>query len=164
MAGALLTLLYRLTLHLELRDRASINMAAYVLENEQPFPDIMAANRKDIFAAWARYKPVAHFCGALLDLHISAIQAHDAEDERREFVADFLFDHTQELFELASVYQSFGLEFRLYRTKGQTPLHTNTLYQLPKADGQARGTTILPLNERLVATARRYRAHKRWVG
>ena len=85
-AGALLTFLYRLALHPEFRDRASINMAAYVLEKEQPFPDIMAANRKDIFAAWTRYKPVAHFCGALLNLHLSAMRAHDAEEERSEFV------------------------------------------------------------------------------
>jgi hypothetical protein len=95
-AGALLTLLYRLTLHSEFRDRASINIAAYVLEKERPFPDIMAANRKDIFAAWTRYKPVAHFCGALLNLHLSAMRAHDVEEERREFISTYLFDRTQE--------------------------------------------------------------------
>ena len=164
MAGALLTLLYRLTLHPELRDRASINMAAYVLEKEQPFPDIMAANRKDIFAAWARYKPVAHFCGALLNLHLSAMRAHDADEERSEFIQGYLFDRTQEFLELATVYQSFGLSYRLHRTKGQTPLDIETLYQLPQLGEQASTNTILPLSERLVETARRYRAHKRWSG
>ena len=99
MAGALLTMLYRLTLHPELRNRASINMAAHVLEMAPPFPDIMAANRKDIFAAWARYKPVAHFCGALLNLHISAMQADEAEEEPSEFVLSYLFDRTQEFLE-----------------------------------------------------------------
>ena len=49
MAGNLLTMLLRLTRHQELQHRASINMAAYVLEKEQPFPDVMAANRKDIY-------------------------------------------------------------------------------------------------------------------
>src|SRR5262245_17796355 len=37
-AGNLLTMLFRLTRHEELQRRASINVAAYVLENEQPFP------------------------------------------------------------------------------------------------------------------------------
>ena len=75
MAGNLLTMLLRLTRHQELQHRASINMAAYVLEKEQPFPGVMAANRKDIYEAWSRYKAVAHFCGAFANLYVNAVLA-----------------------------------------------------------------------------------------
>ena len=74
MAGNLLTMLLRLTTHQELLRRASINMAGYVLEKEQLFPDVMAANRKDIFKAWRKYKPVAHFCGAFSNFHVNALR------------------------------------------------------------------------------------------
>ena len=49
-------------------------MAVYILEKEQPFPDVMAANRKDIFEAWRRYKTVAHSCGAFSNLYVHALR------------------------------------------------------------------------------------------
>ena len=76
----------------------------------------------------------------------------------------YLFDRTQEFLELATVFQSFGLSYRLHRTKAQTPLDIETLYQLPQLGEQASEIAVLPLSERLVETARHYRAHKRWSG
>ena len=117
MAGNLLTMLLRLTRHEELQHRASINMAAYVLEKEQPFPDVMAANRKDIYKAWSRYKAVAHFCAALANLYVNAGLAGGNDDERTAFIQDRLFANTREFLEEVSLYQSFGLSYKLPRTR-----------------------------------------------
>jgi hypothetical protein len=120
-AGNLLTTLLRLTRHEGLQRRASINMAAYILEMQQPFPDVMAANRKDIFEAWSRYKAVAHFCGAFSNLYVRALRVGGDDDDRTAFIHDRFFTHTREFLHEAALYQSFGLSHELARTKGQTP-------------------------------------------
>jgi hypothetical protein len=162
MAGGLLTMLLGLSRHDEFRKRASVNLAAHVLEQEQPFPGVMAANRKDIFEAWRRYKPVAHFCGAVLNLHLHAPRAGGDDDERTAFVRDRLFAQTREFLEEAAFYQSFGLSYRLPRTKGRTPLEPDALHRVaPPPDQEAGELTVLPLSDRLADIARRYRAPKR---
>ena len=164
MAGNLLTMLLRLMRHQELQRRASINMAAYVLEKEQPFPDVMAANRKDIFEAWRRYKAVAHFCGAFSNLYIHAQRVGGDADERTAFIHDRLFAHTREFLHEAALYQSFGLSHKLAHTKSPTPLDPNTLHQV-LALGQEEGELeILALSDRLAEIARGYTAHKRYCG
>ena len=87
----------------------------------------------------------------------------DTDQERTEYIHGYLFDHTQEVLDLAATYQAFGLSYQLQRTKGQTPLDIDKLYQLPPLSEEASTFTILPLSEHLVDTARRYRAHKRWL-
>jgi hypothetical protein len=161
MAGALLGFLLRLAGHPAFRDRASINIAAFVLEEEPPFPGVMNANRKDILAAWSRYKPVAHFCGITLDLHLAAMRAGPTDEDRTNFMWETLFDHTDELIKGAAAYQAFGLAYRLPRSKGRTPLDPETLYRIPPLGAEAGEIPIQPLSERLVDIARRYRAPSR---
>jgi hypothetical protein len=164
MAGNLLTTLLRLTRHKKLQRSASINMAAYMLEKEQPFPGVMAANRKDILEAWSRCKPVAHFCGAFSNLYVHALRAGADADERTAFIHDRLFSHTREFLQEAAFYQSFGLSHKLPRTKDQTPLDPNVLYQVPPLGQEEGELAILPLSDRLAEIARRYTAQKRWYG
>jgi hypothetical protein len=153
--------LLRLARHPEFRERASINIAASVLEEAPPFPEVMNANRKDILAAWSRYKPVAHFCGITLDLHLAATRAGPTEEDRTDFMRGMLFDRTDELIKGAAAYQAFGLAYRLPRRKGRTPLDPETLHRLPPLGAEAGEITIHPLSERLVDIARRYRAPSR---
>jgi hypothetical protein len=164
MAGNLLTILLRLTRHEELGRRASINMAAYVLEREQPFPDVMAANRKDIFEAWRRYKAVAHFCGAYSNLYLHALRAGRNDHERTTFIHGRLFVETQDFLGEAVLYQSFGLSRKPARSNGQTALDPNTLHRVPPLDREVGELAILPLSDRLAEIARGYIAHKRYSG
>jgi hypothetical protein len=159
-AGAVLGLLLRMARHPRIGERASVNRAVFVLEEERPLRSMWSA-RKDIVRVWSQCNPVAHLCATMLDLTLAAAGHAANRAEANEHIYRLLFERTDELIGAVATYQAFGLSHQLPRTKGRTPLHPEAIYRLHPEPAGVDEHRILPLPDRLVEIALSYRAPKR---
>jgi hypothetical protein len=146
-AGLILALIRRMaTHHADLPGGASVNKAVFMLECVKA--PMLPRNSHDLRRAWATFKPVAHLGAALFDAMIreEPCPLHPGTC-MRAFLAD------------AEAYQQFGLQHVPARAKGAPFLDPGSTWLLPSPP-QWPSTRYVPapLDDRLLAAARQYRA------
>ncbi len=157
-AGMILALVRRMaTHHADLPGGASVKKAVYILERVN-IP-IIPHNRKDIRLAWTTYKPVAHFCAALLDLFVECFLEGGGPDRIGAEMERRLNEEFPGFLARADAYQEFGITYAPPRTKGQTILDKAEAWLLPdKKQWEPTPYVPAPFDDRLLEIARAYRA------
>lgn len=157
-AGLILALIYRMaTHHTDLPGGASVNKAVFILERVHV--PLVPRNSHDLRRAWATYKPVAHFCGALFDAFMASLATTKTQSAAAAEIQRKLREEFHEFLAVADAYQQFGLTYAPPRAKGQPILNPSEAWLLPeKKQWEPMPHTPAPLDARLLEAARAYRA------
>jgi len=116
--------------HSDLPGGASVKKAIYILENSN-LPNV-TSNRTNLYNAWKRYKPVAHFCAALFDWFMIAYEHNETPEQVSAALESELNENFPMFLAEAEAYLKFGLEHRLPRAKAQTLLDPAETWVLPE--------------------------------
>jgi hypothetical protein len=151
-AGLILALIRRMAEHHpKLPGGASVKKAVHIIETVK-IPMVIR-NSRDLRKAWAKYKPVAHFCAALFDRVVRlAVSSKDdaSSDGPLDDVMSFLGE--------AEAYLNFGTSYAALRSE-ETLLDPTEVWFIPE-DAAIVSTALVsaPLSGELLAAAQSYRA------
>lgn len=157
-AGAVLGMVRRMaTHHANLPGGASVKKAIFILERTKF--SLVPQNERDLRKAWAKYRPVAHFCAVLLDWFIAAARQSKTPKEISTVVQELMDEHFLLFLSEAEAYLEFGLAHRQQRTRAQTLLDPAETWVLPEYRPWAKSSsTPAPLSDFQLEAAREYRA------
>jgi len=157
-AGLILALIRRMaTHHADLPGGASVNKAVFILERIN-LP-MVPRNSHDLRKAWKTYKPVAHFCAALFDWFLIALENGGTPEEIATILEEELNDNFLMFLAEAEAYLNFGLSYRPPRAKAQTLLDPDETWTLPEhRPWPPSPMKPAPFDDLLMRTAKEYRA------
>lgn len=157
-AGLILALVRRIAAHhADLPGGASVNKAIFILARAK-FP-LTPRNERDLRKAWAKYRPVAHFCAALFDWFIIAYEHNETPEQVAAALEAQLNENFLMFLAEADAYLEFGLAYRLPRAKAQPTLDPAETWLLPQHRlWPASPNEPAPLSGLLLDAAREYRA------
>jgi hypothetical protein len=157
-AGLILALIRRMaTHHADLPGGASVNKAVFILERIT-LP-MVPRNSHDLRKAWKTYKPVAHFCAALFDWFLIALENGGTSEEIAAILEEELNDNFLMFLAEAEAYLNFGLSYSPPRAKAQTLLDPDETWTLPEhRPWPPSPMKPAPFDDLLMRTAREYRA------
>lgn len=157
-AGLILALIRRMaTHHADLPGGASVNKAVFILERIH-LP-MVPRNSHDLRKAWKTYKPVAHFCAALFDWFLIALENGGTPEEIAAVLEEELNDNFLMFLAEAEAYLNFGLSYRPPRAKAQTLLDAEETWTLPEhRPWPPSPMKPAPFDDLLMRTAKEYRA------
>ncbi len=157
-AGLILALIRRMAAHhADLPGGASVNKAVFILERAN-LP-LVPRNSHDLRRAWKTYKPVAHFCAALFDWFMIALENGGTPEEIAAIIEEELNDNFLMFLAEAEAYMEFGLGYRAPRAKAQALLDCEETWVLPEHRPWPRSPMVpRPFDETLMRVAREYRA------
>ena len=157
-AGLILALIRRMAKHHgDLAGGASVNKAVFILERVN-LP-MVPRNSHDLRKAWRTYKPVAHFCAALFDWFMIALNTGSTPEEIAAILEEQLNDEFLMFLSEAEAYMEFGLSYRPPRAKAQTLLDPEDTWILPKHRPWMKSPMVpAPFDDLLMRVAKEYRA------
>lgn len=157
-AGLILALIRRMAKHHgDLPGGASVNKAVFILERVN-LP-MVPRNSHDLRKAWRTYKPVAHFCAALFDWFMIALNTGGTPEEIAAILEEQLNDEFLMFLSEAEAYMEFGLSYRPPRAKAQTLLDPEDTWILPEHRPWMKSPMApLPFDDLLMGVAKEYRA------
>ena len=157
-AGLILALIRRMaTHHQDLPGGASVNKAVFILERVS-LP-MVPRNSHDLRKAWKTYKPVAHFCAALFDWFIIAMESGDTPEEIGAVMEEKLNNEFLMFLSEAEAYMEFGLGYRPPRAKAQALLDPEKTWTLPEhRPWSPSPMKPAPFDDLIMRVAREYRA------
>ncbi len=157
-AGLILALIRRMAKHHgDLPGGASVNKAVFILERVN-LP-MVPRNSHDLRKAWRTYKPVAHFCAALFDWFMIALNTGGTPEEIAAVLEEQLNDEFLMFLSEAEAYMEFGLSYRPPRAKAQTLLDPEDTWILPEHRPWMKSPMVpLPFDDLLMGVAKEYRA------
>lgn len=130
-AGLILALVRRMAAHhADLPGGASVNKALFILERVR-FP-LVPQNERDLRKAWAKYRPVAHFCATLFDWFMIAYEHNETPEEVSAALEAELNENFLMFLSEAEAYLEFGLTHRLPRARAQPLLDPAETWVLPE--------------------------------
>ena len=157
-AGLILALVRRMAMHHgDLAGGASVNKAVFILERIN-LP-MVPRNSHDLRKAWKTYKPVAHFCAALFDWFMIAMNTGGNPEEIAAILEEQLNEEFLMFLAEAESYMDFGLSYRPPRAKAQTLLNPEDTWILPEHRPWLKSPMVpVPFDDLLMRTAKEYRA------
>ena len=157
-AGLILALVRRMAKHHgDLAGGASVNKAVFILERVK-LP-MVPRNSHDLRRAWKTYKPVAHFCAALFDWFLVALNTGGTPEETAAILEEQLNEEFLMFLTEAESYMEFGLSYRPPRAKAQTLLDPENTWILPEHRPWPMSPMVpAPFDDILMGVAREYRA------